>query len=327
MTTITSRNTRLAVLALALVGCALKKDNEPQEPREVNKAEVHTRQLLYCGLSESAYKSNGWVHSKCDGLLFTSLHALACPYVDITPFQKELGLWKRSPSFDCYAKGESKSGISRDMILGVIFYSWQYNRLDFMEELIAYGEVNDWDMCDGEYIDEATRISRCVMSPTIKATIYEVASKLGYNCDNTCKVARAVPQVWNPHETDFQAHLLNVHILIRGLVQGAINGNQLAQLNWQADRVPENELFLANLGIWKDGDFSKSAILNELYFPSTRLPKSSERCTDYLWQRDPGKDWEPCPSENLTHAGTDFLLVSAIILEELRGQANGPIFD
>lgn len=318
---------RILILVFLIIGCeSFDKDNEPHEPEKIDTLEITQQRKTYCELSKELYEEKGYVHDKCDGLLFTSLHALACPYVSIEAFQKSPGLWKRSPTHDCFSKGESRSGLSRDMILGVLFYAWQYNRLDIIDSLISYGRDNDWYMCGGEYESEKWRLGRCKMSKTIIATIYEVGVALGYECDTGCNLARAVPQVWNPYETGFQAHLLNIHILLRGLVQGAINDNQIAQLKYQAERVPQNQLFLVNSAIWGGGDINRSNILYSSYFPKDRLPSSNERCTDYLWQRDFGKDWEKCPQDNEVYHGTDFLLVSVLLLQELRGQKYGPIY-
>lgn len=314
----------IAVIIVIGSGCSkLKKDNEPQESIDNRERfpQVVEKQRLYCELSRPKYEEKGYTHSKCDGLLFTALHGMVCPYVDIYPFQQKAGLWKRSPTQDCFKSMQSRTGISGDMLLGLTFYAWHTNNLTILEDLIAYGEEHGWDMCDGEHESEKWRLGRCVVKPTLKATIYEVASKMGYDCRTRCQSARLVPQVWNPHVVGYQAHLVQLHILLRGLVQKAINDNQVDQLRWQVERVPDNALFRSNLATWTSGDMTPSVdiLMNPLYFPEDRLPGSGDRCTDYLWQRDPGADWTPCEAE-IAHYGTDFLLVSAIILGELRGQ-------
>ncbi len=310
------------LLVFIFASCAqLKKDNSPQESKNSDNENLIRKKSLYCSLSEDSYRTKLYVHSKCDGLLFTSLHGLACDYVDIGQFQKEPGVWKRSPSKDCFAMGESKTGISRDMLTGLIFLAWNRGNLEILEDLIEYGENNNWDMCDGEYLSEKWRLGRCIMSPTLKATLYEVATKLGYECGSRCKLARSVPQVWDPHETGFRAHLLQLQILLRGLVQGGINDNQLEQLNWQRERAPDNALFQATHALYTDGDFSHAIriLLDTNHFPEQSLPTTAQHCSSYLWERDPGSDYQPCEPLKY-HDGTDFLLVSAIILGELRGQ-------
>jgi hypothetical protein len=319
------KKTCLLLSVFFLLGCSqLEKDNEPQEPVDLQErlVEVKHKQQVYCELSQTRYESQGWVHSKCDGLLFTSIHGLVCDYVSVNQFQKLAGLWKRSPTQDCFANGESKTGISRDMLTGLLLYAWHHERRDILVELIAYGEDNGWDMCDGEHKDEQWRLGRCVVSPTLKATIYELSAQMGNDCDTRCAAARLVPQVWDPHQRSFPAHLLQLHFLVRGLAQGALNDNQIDQLRWQVERVPQNALFRANYALWTTGDMTEvvNLLLFSPRFPEDRLPGSGEHCTDYLWQRDPGADWQPCAEENQTHYGTDYLLVSAIVLGELRGQ-------
>jgi len=311
----------LWLLLAAFFACEnpLKKDNKPQEPVKPDMAMVAEKLNLYCSLSKEKYGAQGYVHSKCDGLLFTSLHGVACSYVAIDEFQKEPGLWKRSPTHDCFAKGESRSGISNDMIIGLLLYAWQHQRPDIPENLIKYGEDHGWDMCGGEHDSEETRLSRCIIKPTLKATVYEVAVKLGYDCNDRCHLARAIPQVWNPHDTGFTAHLTQLHILLRGHVQRGINDNQLAQLRWQKDRVTTNALFQASYALFTSGDMTDAwEILRGLHFPADRLPGSGEHCTEYLWQRDPGADWLPCPGDSREHYGTDFLFASMVVLGWLR---------
>jgi hypothetical protein len=317
-----THNLIASLLALLLLSsCALKKDNKPQNPTSVNFEEVASKMQLYCLLSKEKYDAKGYVHDQCDGLLFTALHGIACDYVSLDEFQKEAGLWKRSPTHDCFVKKKSRSGLSRDMLLGLILYAWHHDRVDYMTDLIAYGEANDWDMCGGEWEDNNIRMGRCVVSPTLKATIYEVATKMGFGCGATCRAARAVPQVWDPKVSGFEAHLVQLHILVRWMAQGAINDNQTAQLAYQAKKNPSNALFLVTDALWRNGDMSQAwEILQGPLFPADRLPESSERCTDYLWQRDAGADWSPCPERAEKYDGTDLAFVAKIILGELRGQ-------
>ena len=222
-----------ALSAAFLLSCSnLKKDNEPNEP-VVTKERIDAlkkKQADYCQWSKERYQYRGYVHSKCDGLLFTSLHSIACEYVNIDPFQKSSGLWKRSPTHDCFSTGGSRTGVSGDMLYGVLLHAWQYDRTDIIADLIDYGEANDWDMCGGEHESETWRIGRCVVKPGLKSTIYLVGNALGLPCDKKCRLARSVPLAWNPHAKDFEAHLVQLSFLLRGLAEGALNDNQIAQL-------------------------------------------------------------------------------------------------
>ena len=51
--------------------------------------------------------------------------------------------------------------------------------------------------------------------------------------------------------------------------------------------------------------------MDEKLFPSDRLPTATDRCEAYLWQRNGGSDWEPCPRDKL-HDGVDFLIAAYI---------------
>ena len=114
---------------------------------------------------------------------------------------------------------------------------------------------------------------------------------------------------------------MQLSFLLRGLAEGGINDNQKAQLAYQIERVPQNGLFQASYGLFTNGDMTAAynILLDKARFPADALPNTSHRCDPYLWERDPGADWQPCePME--VHDGTDLALVSAILLGELRGQ-------
>lgn len=307
--------TTLTIATLLLAqGCGrFKKDIELQDPIQTS-GDVHTLANKYCKLSKEIYDRNGYVHSKCDALLFTSLHGIGCDYVDINKFQTPAGDWKRSPTHDCFAKGESRSGVSRDMLIGLTLYALLKDRLDILEGLIRTGEANSWDMCGGEYESEAYRIGRCVVTANLKSTIYKAAQKLGYHCETRCENAIAIPQVWKVYSTGFEAHLTVLLILTRGLIDGKINKNQLDQLEYQEKRQPKNAFFSAVTQLFKEGNMSEPLKrLKALNFPAESLPNTASNfCDGYIWERDYGEDWLPC-DKNKIHSGTDLIFLNKVM--------------
>ena len=317
-----------------MVSCStLTKDNEPRHATHDEKLiQVLLKRERYCDLSKKMYERDGYVNGKCDSLLFTALHSIGCGYVSLSQFEskEEPGRYFRSPTHDCFIPPDtdngSKSTLSRDMVLGLLLNFWHEQDLDGITRFLNFSIANDWDFCGGDAISSGVRRARCIASPTIKATVYEVAVALGHACNTTCKTARKVPQVWNPHEDGFRAHLLNLHILLRGVVMGAINDNQVEQLEYQARTNPKNALYSATYHLFTDGDMAgaMSSLLDTNYFPIETLPTSKNYCAEYLFQRDQfledtlDFDWLPCPEESIIHSGTDFIFAASIVLGDLK---------
>jgi hypothetical protein len=124
---------------------------------------------------------------------------------------------------------------------------------------------------------------------------------------------------------DYEAHLEVLGIFAEYFIQGFLYAYEIDVLHNYAETYPDNALFSALYHAFSDGDQSNAVriLLTEKWFPANRLPKDTDRFTHYLFQRDPGLDWEPCgtegrPCEGLTHTAIDFHFVYWILTTDFR---------
>jgi hypothetical protein len=311
---------RLLLLFATIMGCGGKPKHPPTNTVS-NVEKLQQKFESYLAWSDSQRDSYGWIDdTKCDGLLFNSLYAVAGGHVDIEAAQAEPGRWYRHAAQDCYEKGESGSTISRDMFTGLFLWIWKEKRLELIESIIEYGQarrdvLGNWIMGDGD-------IFRITMTPSMRATACELAYRLG---GSERKLCRSLPQFFGPC-SDYECHLQALDIDLRGELLGGITDAELRRLEILIEGFPHNALFAAIHAKYTDGNMDKAIalLLDEKLFPPDRMPQSSDRCTFYLYQRDevrnsvPNPDWLPCPEYPEEFAGIDFLYASSIILGRLK---------
>ncbi len=308
----------LAICLAASLACG-KKDNEPK-PSVLTSGytELKAKADLYCELSYPSYQELGYVHSKCDGSGFTSLHAVACNAVtpiDLTVFSDARGKLYRDPKHECFETGESASESSKDMALMRMIAAYVQNDKAWVDSFLSFASKHNYVTCDAK--DEATKISRCVLTPELISLLKAVNKKLDGETPAQPTLERSgILDGIIPLNKGYQSHLEVLKIWLSGHVYGGLTDYQLKILELQADREPENALFQAAYATYNDGNMS--SVIDQLkgmtgYFPDDRLPTSSEYCTGYLFQRDKSdKDWGPC-DEGMVHSGTDFAFTTALI--------------
>jgi hypothetical protein len=296
-----------------LFGC--KRDNEKSDAVFSLPQEFIDRGDFYCEASKEAYQEKKYVHSKCDGAGFTSLYSTRCGGVDLSVFEDSAtGKPYRSPTHDCFSTGASKSEYSRDMLLMRMVGAWRHKDLAWVNRMISYGEKNSWVICDA--IDDATKIGRCVVSPSLYSVLYDMQSRLEGVAPSSLTLQKDEDAVGL--KDDFEAHLEVLKIWLEGEIYGAITDTQLMKLEGYAKRESENALFLAVYAKYSNGDFSNSLKSLER-FPAGRLPNSSDWATEYLYQRSmmrdgaPNKDWKPGPDASEVFSGTDYNFVIYVI--------------
>lgn len=300
------------ILAAGLSGCSKwKRDTDTKDPAETTAEHVAEKAKLYVDLEYSAADEQGFYHSKCDGLLFTTLRAVATnrPQREtIMQAMSEPGRWYRHALHDCYSSGGSPADISNDMLLGLALYAWHFKDLDIVTGVINYGKEHKWTMGDGDPF-------RAIMRPTLIATYYDISRELGADPGDPPKDASLVPD-------GFEAHLATVHALLRALVLGGASQSDLDAFKAQAERQPKNALFQAAYHLYLDGDQKAAveALADDVLFPPDRLPTVADRCEEYLYQRDDKpNDWGPCADKAAKpHSGTDLLFALAVAENKLR---------
>lgn len=334
-----------ALLVVCLMVSCGQAEPKQSDPTDANLVKLNKKYSLYLNLSGS-----GWIpDTKCDGLLFNSLAAMAGRDVDIASAQDKIdvGKWYRSPSHDCYPDN-SGSTISRDMFTGLLYWIWQTQRLDLVEKIVSYGKnhrnwLGHWVMGEGPE-------SRTAIRRNMQGTIMEMMFQLG-GLDSSTRRAK---QGWNPAMKGYGAHLQALHLHLRHTMTGKLSSYEKMVLAAQARMHNENAIILAVSG---DRKGAAKVLLDERYFPADRLPTSADRCSFYIFERDrtrrglfyPDKDgcitylkdygnkvtecgltepasrkylnddWAPC-SRGKTHSGIDFLFAASLVLDHMRTQ-------
>ncbi len=309
----------ITVTVLVFLSCG-KKDNEPKIPVLTSDFSiVQAKAKSYCEMSYPSYQELGYVHSKCDGSGFTSLHAVACQGVidiDLSVFSDAEGKLYRDPKHECFEKGESASESSKDMTIMRMLAAYVQHDKKWVDDFTSFASKHDWVVCKGK--DAVTTFSRCLLSPAIVDLLKAMKRKMeGIATELPVQSQRSFPDII-PLNTDYRAHLEMLRLWLSGQVYGGVTDYDLHIMRAQAKRQPENALFKAIASTFDNG-YQASAIallLNDKHFPDARLPDSkNDYCTGYLFQRDKDeKNWVPCPSEPVSvHSGTDYAFAAFMI--------------
>lgn len=268
------------------------KDTEPSTPDPRLLAKYET----YVALAGSVDEND------CDWLLFASLNeAGGGKAADPERARGSNGQWYRTPAQDCYPD-RSGSTISRDMFLGLFWWALVHDRRDVLEQVQDYGALHGWVMGEGE-------LSRTVLTPNIQLVLADLIREMGGKDYNPGRFEPDYPPV-----TGYEAHLSAIIVGLR-----AVSGSG-SEMGYDAarklvSRQPRNAFFQAVLGLYTgDQTAATELLLNEAWWPADRLPTSADRCEPWLTQRDEGESWLPCPDENLTHSGGDFMIAAALAL-------------
>lgn len=283
---------------------------------DANRSALENKYQKYMGLVPSRLNSFGFVDG-CDGLLFTSLLNASGYRTNLAAAESkaEPGKWYRDAQKDCFTRGESKSTISRDMMLGLAVALWQAQSKEQVEDILLYAEAHGGVI--GEAANTEELYGRAFFSPQMYGMYYELQLRLG-GLDND---KRGFVPEFSATLTGFEAHLQALRMLLRGQMIGGLIKEDISILQGKVAKNPNNALFQMLLAAFTTGDMNATAqiLLNTQYFPAERLPTAADRCEPYLWQRDEGtSDWQPCPEKSLQHPGVDFFLPAAFVLEKLR---------
>jgi hypothetical protein len=208
---------------------------------------------------------------------------------------------------ECYAANESRSTISRDQLLGVLWWAWRNKQNAVVERLAAYAAEHNGVM--------GTPASETMLNSNMVRLLAEVRKALGGDGG----LGLHSPFFSRPEAVDYEAHLQALQILLFAETTGSMSTAMVETLTAFALKQPRNPLFAAALATWAGGDSEAAARLldDATLWPRDRLPTSADRCEPWLVQRDEGDDWLPCADEARTHSGGDWLFVKSIFT---RGQ-------
>lgn len=263
---------------------------------------------LYKKFIKPHQDKDGFVNvDDCDSLLFSGLLSIAMP-VRLWA-ANHLGNWFRRPTDydECYKCGDSKSTISRDMLLGLMIGAWAADDHTVFWTIIRKAKSSYGFM--GKGVPSRTFIGSLI------GTAVHGWRELSGNSKDFPLLAK-VPFYPSKSVVGFEAHLAVLHVYLREQM-GLISENEaLRYYNFHAEREPLNPLFLALSGQYAAAE----AILMDVHlWPEDRLPRSSDRHSSWLMERDFGEDWMPTDGPDVEHNGADFIFC-ATLLEALRAR-------
>lgn len=303
----------LALLCLIFASCGKNEvktfDND--------FSEIKVKSELYMSMIEPERDVHGFImFSHCDALLFSSMLSAAGAITDINAARDDNGGWHRRATQDCgpsfnvnpeTGKGNSRSTVSRDMILGLFWHLYKNKDLqtsiDLMESLKGNFYFLKGEGTPGELL----------MNPSMLNTLAKIIKKLG---GPEFSLELSYPAIFSKDQEDFVAHLSVWHILLRADIDKSISNGNLEILKYHAERVPHNPLYQAAYHRYFDGCQKKAIalLMDDSVWPNNSLPTSANHCSDWPIQRDSDSDWAPCPAENSTHLGAELPVIYNLIL-------------
>jgi hypothetical protein len=300
------------LLILSLLTCG-RAGNKPHTTT-ADLTRLQAKSDTYQSLIAHHRDSEGFILTEeCDSLLFTGLYGAGIGNVNITAARDGVGQWYRRPGQDCGPKwGNSRSTISRDMFIGLYWYVWRSKDLKTARELLEYATSHSFTM--GSIPSEGT-VGELLLNSSMIATLAELVFRLG---GENHYILREYPAIFSPGATGFVAHLQVWHILLRGELLGEIPDSYYSILKSQAERQPNNPLYLAAYSKYKDGNQAQaiSLLLDSPVWPADRLPSSYEICAEWVVQRDfSTKDWAPCPERNESYLGAELVAITELIIK------------
>jgi hypothetical protein len=275
---------------------------------------LENKSALYVDLiqDEGHQDAQGFIMtSHCDATLFSGLFAAARPDLLINiraAASADLSQWFRRPGQDCgSAFGNSRSTISRDMMLGVFWYIWKAKDLEAAEILMEQLRTNFYQL-EGQ-----GTAGELLMTPALINTLAQLILALG---GKRYSIELMFPAVFGKG-VGYVSHLTAWHILLRGDMLGHITEAELDILEFHKNRNPLNPLFQAAYHKYVDGNQDKAIklLLNSSEWPSNKLPTTEEHCSDWPIQRDAGDDWEPCNPVN-THTGAELVILYELLIKK-----------
>ena len=161
-----------------------------------------------------------------------------------------------------------------------------------------YGTAHNWIMgVEGQ--------QHSIMTPALTALLAQSIYHLGggdYYVRHTL-----VPDI-TPGE-GYEGHLQAVQTLIKW----EVSGKQTGDVDFIQKLYASNDI--NPLYAYMAGDLAEATTLLLNTWPAERLPTSADWCTAWrLMQAPKGNGLNPCPAENKTHSGGDFLFVARLIL-------------
>lgn len=303
----------IGLLSFPPLAACKRLEHRRDQPAEDAAPTLAERVEIYRALQPTVSDQRGWTDTdRCDALLWASLRAASGVTVDVTAAQdpEDPGRWFRRPVDlpECFATGESKSTISRDMLLGVLWWAWTARRSDVVGDLWDFAREREGVMGDGEFGGLETLLNVNMFGLLGRLCVKTEA------CDATASVSAAIPLTYqSPNPTGFERHLEVLQITLGGELDGAISTQAVERLRRHASEQPLNPLFAAALVLY-DGWSPGEVEVRLDPWPPDRLPTTADWCSDWRTEVEEGSSGsQPCPNEGRTHSGGELLFLGRLL--------------
>lgn len=300
----------LLTLLVLINGCGMQHSSKRVvNPVTFGKSDLYVNKLQEANKQDES----GFILSdKCDSLLFTGLLSAARPdlNIKIREAQDVEGAWHRRPAHDCGPEfGNSRSTISRDMLLGLYWHIWKHKDVLLAKELMDDLKANLY------FLEGDGTPGELFVTPALMNTLAQMIKAM----DGSEYTAELLFPVTYSEDTGFIAHLAAWHIALRGDILGYITDSELEIITSHKNRQPLNPLFQAIYSRYTDGNQEKATALlsEENEWPSDRLPNTINHCDEFVIQRDfSDKDWGPCEPMH-EHTGAALVVVYELLIKEI----------
>lgn len=250
----------LIFVILLLVSCGR---HEPVAASGVSFDELRSVYDQNCSEATALADSSGWIfRGDGDGWLWEGLLAStecgsSLRLTDLAEAPDEPGRFDRSPPYGTLTSDNASwSSWSRDMGLGLFWYSWRRGDRALLERHADRGKTRFWQL--GEPFGDG----RSVYPPAFIGLLYSAIYRLGGG-DNPL---RHVPDLYPPGLEDYRSHLQVLSIALRAELSDVGNRSflsmdttdgELSRLKEHAGREPGNPLFASALAIY-DGSYDQA---------------------------------------------------------------------
>lgn len=310
----------LLIVLVLLTGCGEYYTDWVEEYKEKPKViatefdpevAIRSKALRYRELAKAEQDANGFLYThRCDSLLFSGLYSAAVPEKDVNILAAyESGQWFRRPSKDCGPEfGNSRSTISRDMILGVMWHIWRNRDLAMAEHLREDIKSNNYilrgDGTPGELF----------VIPSFVHTLDLIIGSLGGKSEVGDLL---LPNLWDD-SNGYVSHLTVWHILLRGEARGYIVRSELDELERIYLTNRNNPLYSAAYHKYMTGDMAEATklLLNNNLWPANELPDNRNYCSLWLVETAfESHDLQPCLNGDARKRGFELVVIYELIIK------------
>ena len=297
----------LAVLLVSL-SCGHNPPSKPSRSKELSG--IAQKSVDYIDMSRKHVDKDGFIlHDKCDSLLFSGLYQAATKNYTIPDARSSEGSWNRRVAQDCGPEFKnSRSTISRDMMVGVMWSFWKHKDLDSAIQLMD-------DLKSNLYMLKGTGTpGELFMTPTYVNTLALIIKALGgpeYGFE------LLLPTSYKSDAQGFEKHIHSWIIALRGSVQGFISQKELDIIEKYRSNNDLNPLFQSIYHKYSDGDQNNAInlLLDESHYPKTELPTTLNHCDEWIIQREyTSNNYKPC-EPNVEHTGLELVIIYELIIK------------